>query len=162
MKFISKSNLCLKSPNVMDVHTHRVGLSSRLTTPRRVRNVCVIMFVIIIIIIIFISHSKKKIPVIKNYNRPKIHHTWFLVRWKLFWVDPVWTGSPKRLFLQPFCIQNLLFIQPTWQLRTYLITAFFVFNEFAFTVQVKTQIVHKFLASFRYVCLLRLAVHFHT
>jgi len=69
----------LESPNVVDVHTHRVGLSSRLTTLRRVRNVCVIMFIVIIIIIIFTSHSKKKIPGIKNYNRPKIHHTWFLV-----------------------------------------------------------------------------------
>jgi len=45
-----------------------------------------------------------------------------------------------------------------------LITIMFCFNEFAFTVQVKhkIKIVHKFLALFGYVCILRLTGHFHS
>ena len=43
-------------------------------------------------------------------------------------------------WLPPFSRQNLLFIQPRWQLRRTYFTIMFCFNEFAFTVQVKHKI----------------------
>ena len=50
-------------------------------------------------------------------------------------------GFRIRSWLPPFCKQTLLpFTQPRWQLRrTYFFYHYTVFNEFAFTVQVKTQ-----------------------
>ena len=48
------------------------------------------------------------------------------------------SGSRKHIGYAPE--QNfLLFIQPRWQLRTFLITIMFSFNEFAFTVKSNTK-----------------------
>jgi len=61
--------------------------------------------------------------------------------------------------LTPFCKQNLLlFITPRWQLRRiYFFNHYDVFNEFAFTVQVKHKINSIQILGFifdNYVCIL--------
>ena len=69
-------------------------------------------------------------------------------------------------WLSPFCKQNLVFIQPRWQLRrTHFFNhcIMFCFNEFAFTVQVKhklnsTQILG-FILMYVFFCA---TCHFHT
>jgi len=81
----------------------------------------------------------------------------------LLWLRP--STSRGRLeicfWLPPFCKQNLLlFIQPRWQLRrTYFFNHYNVlFLHSPSKSNTKKEIVHKFLALFWYVCILRLTI----
>jgi len=66
-------------------------------------------------------------------------------------------------WLPPFCKENLLFIQPKWQLRrTYYFNHYNVLFEFAFTVHVKRKINSIQILGFILICLYFTTGHFHT
>ena len=79
--------------------------------------------------------------------------------------QPNWTGATSRFSYtrhvrwsraSPFCIQNLLFTQPTWQPRTNNYNVSFLMNLHSPFKSNTNSSLHKFLASFWYVCLSRL------